>query len=521
MIDIAEQICQAVDRIVSERLKGVNYDTTITATIIDNSHANQYYYTVSTGEAQFTAFAADNTYQIDDSVLVTIPNNDYEQQKIIIGKNVKEEDNKPYRYVKPFSTLVDVSANIVDKTIKGSLLANSETEQVKLWSWSIEGSELSLDGYTRIGLQGQFMTWLEGLEAVIGDYGYKLVITSEPDMIIGDAQSNGAEDEVEGSEKAVAADTSVITTFYLSSITDMIGNPYRYTAYHEQEKVFDISDLNKILNIELYFYQSPGTFLDASGTALPTKDETFLNNPLPDNLFTKDAYLCFGYDVNEFEKEAAYLYSINSSTYNRTQMADANRKVINLRWIRKYNDGNLGVETELPEGYTIKWYRYVLGAQSADRYSGVYWTNVTENSQSFSYILNPDIYLCDIEQIKAIIYDNNEHPVVRSNIITFRNEDEVANQTTIQVIQGLNIECDDGLNGNYYMYGQNNQLFDNSQSHKIRTLDLKFKEIGSSDFADLGEYKKITWQCPEKNTMIKAYSQQKDQKTFQFTINPT
>ena len=37
MVDIAEQICLAVDQIVSQRLKSINYDTTITATIVDNT----------------------------------------------------------------------------------------------------------------------------------------------------------------------------------------------------------------------------------------------------------------------------------------------------------------------------------------------------------------------------------------------------------------------------------------------------------------------------------------------------
>ena len=39
MADIAEQICQAVDMIIEERLRSVNFDTTITATILDNRYA--------------------------------------------------------------------------------------------------------------------------------------------------------------------------------------------------------------------------------------------------------------------------------------------------------------------------------------------------------------------------------------------------------------------------------------------------------------------------------------------------
>ena len=44
MIDIAEQICQAVDQIVNERIKSINYDTTIIATIIENKDAKNNKY---------------------------------------------------------------------------------------------------------------------------------------------------------------------------------------------------------------------------------------------------------------------------------------------------------------------------------------------------------------------------------------------------------------------------------------------------------------------------------------------
>lgn len=95
MADIAEQICLAIDEIVIERLKNIKYDTTIVATIVDNKHAADYRYTCSNGSAQFVAFSKDTTYKINDSVQVTIPNGDYDQQKIIIGKYVAD-DETPY-----------------------------------------------------------------------------------------------------------------------------------------------------------------------------------------------------------------------------------------------------------------------------------------------------------------------------------------------------------------------------------------------------------------------------------------
>ena len=131
MADIAEQICLAIDQIVSERLKSVRYDSTIIATIVDNSEAKNYKYICSNGSAQFVAFSKDTSSKINDSVQVTIPNNDYNQQKVIIGKYVTEEA-APYVFIQPFNTIIDITTNIIEnlsnESIQGSLLANEDYE---------------------------------------------------------------------------------------------------------------------------------------------------------------------------------------------------------------------------------------------------------------------------------------------------------------------------------------------------------------------------------------------------------
>ena len=126
MADINEQICKAVDIIVSKKLESINFDSTIIATIVDNSEAEQYKYICSNGSSQFVAYAKETNYKINESVYVTIPNNDYDQQKIIIGKYVAK-DAKPYIFKQPFETIIDLSGNLIqtDNTIANSLLANN------------------------------------------------------------------------------------------------------------------------------------------------------------------------------------------------------------------------------------------------------------------------------------------------------------------------------------------------------------------------------------------------------------
>ncbi len=126
MADINEQICKAVDIIVSKKLESINFDSTIIATIVDNSEAEQYKYICSNGSSQFVAYAKETNYKINESVYVTIPNNDYDQQKIIIGKYVAK-DAKPYIFKQPFETIIDISGNLIQTNdiIANSLLANN------------------------------------------------------------------------------------------------------------------------------------------------------------------------------------------------------------------------------------------------------------------------------------------------------------------------------------------------------------------------------------------------------------
>ena len=112
MVDYADIICQAVDEIVSKRLESINYDNTITCSVVDASKAKTGTYIVTDGSTNFTAYSVSTEYKVNDVVYVTIPNNDFRNQKIIIGKQVTK-DTTPFIFTTPFDTIVDVSANLI------------------------------------------------------------------------------------------------------------------------------------------------------------------------------------------------------------------------------------------------------------------------------------------------------------------------------------------------------------------------------------------------------------------------
>jgi hypothetical protein len=167
----------------------------------------------------------------------------------------------------------------------------------------------------------------------------------------------------------------------------MYGNPYNFETYYSQEKVFDITDLGIITGIKVEFYQKANSFIDKNSELIPyvTNDEILLL----DNLFVNNIYIGLGYDLNSFDSDLVNLYTFDTTTYIKTKDETENEKTIHLRWIHiDDNDNPIDVykdDSSMGE-YEIRWYKYKLGAPSADEYSGVYWEKVNLKKTVEEYI---------------------------------------------------------------------------------------------------------------------------------------
>lgn len=86
-----------------------------------------------------------------------------------------------------------------------------------------------------------------------------------------------------------------------------------------------------------------------------------------------------------------------------------------------------------------------------------------------------------------------------SNEITFENKNEVASSATMALIDGLNLECVDGSNGIYRIYGEDNKISaqSNSQSMKLRANFNVINILGLNTGPAT-----ITWYYPKNNTMF-------------------
>ena len=256
MIDYAENLCEAMKIIFEKQIKQLSFDITIDATVVDATNAKNGIYVVSHDGATFTAYSTDTSFKEKDVVMVTVPQGNYDNQKMIIGKQVdKDKGEKPITYQSPFSQITNLSGNLIYGNIEEKgLLANdgigkSENEQTAAQIILIKelkssdntlSEEYQSNGYTRIGLRADFSTWLNEFNVVSGNYGLILTLKfKNPDIT--DPEEN-----------------STITAIYTFDSSEFFGDIYNFETYYNQEAIFDISDYSNYpiqsITLEAYFY---------------------------------------------------------------------------------------------------------------------------------------------------------------------------------------------------------------------------------------------------------------------------
>lgn len=533
--DLQDSLLNAMNIIATSMVDGIIADRTIECVITDTKDAKSGIYKVSNGSVEFTAYSDITNYTVDSTVYVQIPNNDWNLQKTITGRKLTS-DNDKYLYKQPFDTIIDLTGNIITNDTPGGLIANyrpagdeSVAEVIYYYDknnvgqsdnhisnintanfqhlFNIDVSAKNYRGFTRIGLQADFKSWLRQYNACAGRYGVRISVTTKEYSILDD-----------GAEKTVS------NTYYMFlDSSDMMGNPYGFDSFFAQQKVFDLSSAitevanTQIMSITGDFYEVSGTFLDADKKLIPYKDE--LSQPIFPNLFVKNLFVCLGKDASEVS-ESVELLCNNSLTYvAKSDIVDETmRKTIDLQWIH-FNDENIPsvVNKNSDLNHIIRWYKYKLGAPTAE-YAGVYWEPIEWpagkyigdnpiNCKEFSYTFLPDINL-QSEQVKAIVLYGTEttgYKVLRSNILYFRNQAEVINNATVAAMSALTVQCDDNTFGNYCIYNLGNSLIDSAQGTKVRKLIPYFKAqtAGVNEVAsELLEAESVEWIFPLQNTML-------------------
>ena len=509
-----EIFCQAVSNIIKNEIGHANFDITKNCTIIDVTYRHRKIYKVSDGHITFDAYSENSeSYNVGDHVLVTIPQGDYDNQKMIIGLVSSDEDNF-LKYNNPLDAMIKATGDIAFSQ-EGSkyceLIANDPNTTMDCML-EVEKSDRSFHGLTHLGLSADFKALLKNFNLIKGTFGIQIMVYTDDDKVL---------------------------TLDFSS-HDMFGNPYHFTTYFNQNWVFAIpKEYRKINTITAYFYQR-GDFEDGNGNLIkPSKNA---------NLFVKDFQLWLGFDSSQVIEEELTITCDTALTYDKDDL----QKIIRLKWLHKNSDNTVEILDGTPSvsqddenryEYEIRWYQYELGATipdpdgadsgvaegttgSADEYGGPNWKRIHDiNEKSFS--LNATMDIANVkERFKAVgiittfPLKNDPSRAIEvnytSNILNFENVDKETEGGTeyIEIISSkLRLFFTDNSCGNYFLYDQNGFMTNNSAfgSGYERTIRVEYNESGENKAGAWGpvenssfwnSIKSIKWVYPEESTMI-------------------
>lgn len=543
MPDIQEQLFQAVEILTKKQIEAVKFDQTIEATIIDASKSDDGEYIVSTGNAKFAAYSTETKYRENDAVLVTIPQGNYDNQKMIVGKQVNKM-NTPMVYEFPFEKIIDITTNLIQENKSWSFYANGED-----YCWDInqsttgyissgnhqlyfEQNNINYQGYTTIGIQAQFSTWLGEYNTAIGNYGLLVELTFQ------DPASN-----------------KTFTNSFAFDSDQFFGDIYNFESYYTQEQIFDIKDFvdYAIVGIKLIPYQR-NNFLTTDGSEVPSvSDDDF--STIDPNIFIKDPYICLGTYTADFQHDSAQLICDNSLIYVKDYDGSGtrnsyNHKHIQLRWIHKNTETNIIktiLDDAVPKDYEIRWYRAKIGAKSPDEFAGSHWERFygiknqpDEATQEWAISIDEifpqdenatpaeDLATNNIqidfqpnvnrqeEKIKAIIVkcENEEDEIYRliatSNILVFTNDTNVRSDVTIIDANALSIKYDDDEKGHYFLYNEAGDIGKNEDLEVRRLIAVfddsepKEENVYKKPDLNIDDCASIKWYFPgpNQNTMI-------------------
>lgn len=443
--NLIENLLKSVDIVVNNRLQGLQFDKTITCSILSNKYASHGEYTVTDGTTTFKAYTEVTTYQVGQYVYVKIPNGSFNNKKLITGRYI-EDNSEYYTYVPPMDSYIDISHNLIQQENEQfGLTANGKQKETVIW----HVHDRNYSDYDRIGLRAGFMAWLGQYDLVKGTYGLRLYIKSKKD----------------GKGEIVSVCTLDTSDFY--------GSLYNYETFYNQEKVFDIEDLGVITDLILTFFQD-NDFEDAKGNRISGMID--VENEVPNNIFMSSPYVSIGYNLNKFNSDTVLLYTLDSAKYKAVLsdedkanliaaldpddedyntkrnnilydaktaqdcLNDMNKRELQMRWIHFDEDMNVKAfeeNTDLPSTALVHWYKYQLEEGLEDSLAGAFWKKTMppdKNYFDFKYF-KPDM-MKQHEMLKVII-ENPSRDVVAKKIynasLKTGTKQDIENGTTISV----------------------------------------------------------------------------------------
>ena len=270
-----------------------------------------------------------------------------------------------------------------------------------------EEGENNLGGFTQFGISADFRTAFGDTRPIKGDYGLLLLLKTRIQTGV---------DEYEYRSIPFVIDTE-----------DMWGDPYNYGGYSSQSMAYEIDPVLQGTPVAIagVFYQL-NNFEDGDEEPIPYEYEGELLNP---NLFMRNVYLSFGYNINQVDDDTVYLFTKNNLSYvvnNDSSTDEAYAKLLEARFIYVSEDARIAINnmSDLLEKFeeipslaelmpVIRWYRFKQNEGVKDLRAGEFWeefytTPVDTESFNFNYFFATINDLKDTlqEQFKCILCYN-------------------------------------------------------------------------------------------------------------------
>lgn len=544
-MDYKENIFDAISVIAKAEMEKLGFDITIVCTIKDAINAPNGEYYVTDGTSSFYAYSENTSYKNGESVYVTIPGGDYDNQKIIIGKHTSDDDDTSY--VSPASNFVAKTKNLYfdnDIADSKSLIANynlkepidnDEPRHSGKYLWSLNDT---LDGYDydTIYLKADFKSILgvddeNARRLISGDYGLQLHVVL-----------------LDETNKPYDYNINLNTK-------DMSGNVYDFETFYTQEKAYKIPNKNlyekglKVQSMELFFRQD-GEFYKMNDELLPWYIDLGDHKKLVDsNLFVDNIEIKMGYEQEKISTDQIVIrpkminagYGTIGQNPNGLKyysfIPDTERmRLKDIGWtdegienkydeiILNYNEKIIELDTEKfyidlvsrgivsKDNITYKLYTYVNpenGYGVSDPIAGENWEEISFNNNEHYFIPN---ITKEKMQFKAIAYYQNPlgiEPVydeygelISPGTIDVYLHSDILEFTLVgeaKKVSAQKLTIRDEHDGIYKIYDLKGRLINSFDKDLKRYLHV---EKTNSDVV----VRNVTWIVPYRDTMIEPMS---------------
>ena len=494
--DYANNILEAIEMIAAKRVNEAGYDKTIKAVVTSTDQAAKGQYTCKYESVTFTAIGTENAYKVDDTVMVNIPQNNWDNPKSILHKLYSEEID--YGSLDPFAEFLDVndgkpSIVFLDSTIEEEGQQVEVGLKANLQQWTSRSlvnkddfSTIYNEPFTRMGIEGSFKTLLKNYNVNAGTYGIRVIFTN-------------------------STTNTILAQYELNSLNSF-GNLYGFEDYTPQKVLvkLDPSIISLATNVRIECFQM-NDFTRYNTTTGATETLTYPEvspEEVPFNILFKNLKLYFGYGKEEYGENDIILTTLSQPQYYKRWEEDKNTK--NFSWVYWYKDGNGNLlrskEYDINLPYT--YLEYTVDNKTWKNLAGYGEGEapilVGRGGGEYKYIIKDDLLESEEIQFRVRISksgfntDSNERYVqIYSNIIAMYQFEPSVNSIEYDELNAIKFEYKYGKEESLKYNKMENQLL-SQEEHLVPHEIQVFWKPSTEKLADVSYLAgaKITYKVP-------------------------